>query len=49
MNLHPRIDSISSALDIEYMAATKIEFDAFEMLLDEIERGIAMYREHWRK
>jgi len=48
MNLHPRIDSISGALDSEYMAAKKVEFESFELLLQDIEKDIARYRDHRR-
>ena len=49
MNLHPRIDSITGALEIYYAAAITTGLEPFETLLDKIERDIARYREYWRK
>jgi hypothetical protein len=48
MNLHPRIDSINGALQGEYMTAITTGLEPFEQLLDEIETGIARYREDRR-
>ena len=43
--LKPRIDSIHSALEIEYAAACLDELEPFERILDRIETAIARYRE----
>ena len=44
ITLHPRIDSIHGALEIEYAAARKDDLEPFERLLDRIETAIARYR-----
>jgi len=45
MNLQPRIDRISDALSIEYLAALAIELESFEVLLYAIETDIDDYME----
>ena len=46
MNLHPRIDSVKGALEIEYAAAITTGLEPFETLLNKIEIDIARYREY---
>ena len=49
MNLQPRIDSISGALGVEYLAAAPGGMsEPFEVLLNKIEIDIAQYREYLR-
>jgi hypothetical protein len=45
MNLHPRIDSITTGLVAEYLTALEYDLEPFERLIDHIETDLQRYRE----